>query len=109
VPQLQQAWTHLSFVVDTNWTDSEAESHGWAQGVVGGTGTMSWSQVMHNLHSQELFYHVNSTTGATVVNGIDNVSLASVPEPSTLVLMVLGGLSLVGYRLIRRGGMLSSS
>ena len=78
VPELQQGWTHFSFTINTDWTDAQAESNGWALLSASDLGSLSWSDVLHNLYQQEVFYHVNSSTGATVVTGIDNVQMESV-------------------------------
>ena len=52
---------------------------------------------------------VGSVFASNLAGPVGLAFSSAVPEPSTLVLMVLGSMSLVGYRLLRRGGVLTSS
>ena len=81
IAPFQSDWTSVSFDINTNWTDAEAQANGWTRPF----GTTSWSGTLHNVGAQEVFYnlHTPQTPGQTFVTGIDNYRIAGVPEPST--------------------------
>lgn len=96
IAPFQSNWTSVSFQINTDWTDAEALANGWEQWI----GTASWSGTLHNVGAQEIFYALQDQQfpGQTFVTGIDNFRMASVPEPSSLVLTALGLATLVRRR-----------
>ncbi len=86
-------WTRVSTVIDTTWTDEEANANGWA--LLGGSGT--WAALMDNV--QEHWLHHNGLGGpgsGDIHIGVDNLTMSSVPEPSTVILTALAVLGFVG-------------
>jgi hypothetical protein len=76
VEPFKAAWTQVSFEINTNWTDAQAEANGWQTQF----GTTSWSATLHDLAWQEVFYALQfPSAGSTeIVSGIDNFRTESV-------------------------------
>ena len=99
-------WTHVTFGINTNWTDAEAIANGWSLL----DGADSWSFTLHHVLTIEPFggVHTPQLPGTQFVTGLDNFqldgSLSSTPEPATLTLLGIGIAGLAGYGWRKRKG-----
>jgi hypothetical protein len=83
-------WKKVSYTVDTNWTDAEAAAAGW----VHSGGDVSFANTVRDVR----WFSVIGGYAAGMV-GIDTFSARAVPEPSTVAMLLLGGLCAFGiYR-----------
>ena len=88
-------WTYGEFEIDTNWSDAEAQAHGWSP--LAAT-TTSWQDVLHNVTDQNPFYAWQTKASSqSNEGGLDNLRFATVPEPSTLALLCLGVVGLAAF------------
>ena len=85
-------WTEISFDVDVNWTNQEAEAHGWERRTGLNYGTASWSDTLHSVVSTRIFEGIGSSEAGVSI-GLDDYRMGSIPEPSALVM--LSGVGLV--------------
>lgn len=53
-------WTEVTFVIDTDWTDTEATANGWTQ-----SGTSSWSDTLSNVTFNQFFGGVGASSLGT--------------------------------------------
>lgn len=90
-------WANYSMMVTPSWTEAEAEAAGWETDLIDGCGSVSWAQTMGDVYTTE----VRFDGARTLLVGIDNFTLARVPEPGTWALM-LTGLAGLGWRSRRR-------
>jgi hypothetical protein len=91
------AWASFSVIFDPTWTDAQAMAAGWETDLPDGFASVSWAETMADVYTTEIRFEGSRT----LLVGIDNFSLAPVPEPGTWALM-LGGLGLVGWLGRRR-------
>ncbi|HUG26568.1 PEP-CTERM sorting domain-containing protein [Piscinibacter sp.] len=94
---LTDSWETFSVTFDTSWSDVDATANGWETDLPGGFGSVSWAETMGDVFTTEIRIDGNRSLAA----GIDNFSLAAVPEPSTYALMGLG-LGAIGWFARRR-------
>jgi len=89
----QGEWQSYSVAFDSSWSDTEAVAMGWQQQST----SPSFATLMSDVYTTEI--RVSGEGELSV--GIDNFRLHSsnVPEPASIVLLVLG---LVGLKLIQR-------
>lgn len=79
-------WAPVSFQIDTDWTDAEANANGWQREF----GSDSWFDTLHNLGAQEVFYRLahQSNASALFVTGLDDFRMesatASPCQPATI-------------------------
>jgi hypothetical protein len=94
---LDQSWQTFSVTFDSQWTDVQAQAHGWQTDFPSGFGSVGWAQTLSNVYTTEIRIEGSTNLAA----GIDNFSLTAVPEPSSDALAV-AGLGLVGWMARRR-------
>ena len=85
-------WGTLTTSVDTTMNDTAAVAAGWSQSFGSGTFANMWT----NVNFWDVFDGVATTTASGREVGLDNFSI--VPEPSSLALLGLGGLMMLGRR-----------
>jgi hypothetical protein len=89
-------WATYSVMFQPTWSDAEAEAAGWETDFPDGSGSVSWAMTMGDVYTTE----VRFDGSRTLLVGIDNFTLAPVPEPGTWALMLAGlaGLGWMGRR-----------
>jgi len=92
-------WANCSMMVTPSWSEAEDEVAGWEIDLLDGCGSVSWAQTMGDVYTTE----VRFDGARTLLVGIDNITLARVPEPGTWAVM-LTGLAGLGWRSRRRQG-----
>lgn len=86
------SWTNYSIEnIDTEWSDVDAAANGWTR--TGGSGSFSsiWDATDYILFTQV----VGGGAGGTISVGVDNFILETVPEPTTMGLLLAGGIAAV--------------
>lgn len=91
-------WVTMTYAIDTDWTDSEANAAGWNRVFPSGT-PKSFTEVIHNVQGSltGVTFAGNSFVGGGLSTQVafDNFSLApAIPEPASLGLLVGSGLFL---------------
>ncbi len=91
-PSVVTDWTLVTFDIDTDWTDAEAQANGWVK-----RGALSFSDTLADFNSN-YFYYGSGVVSGNNLTGIDSVRIESIPEPGTFGLLALGVAALLGKR-----------
>ncbi len=87
VPEGINAWSHITFTIDCNWTDAQAMQAGWSRFSTS-TGTKSWRDTVRNVTSQT-FYAGNCqspcTNTLTHKTGVDDIRVVGLTRSEQVV------------------------
>jgi hypothetical protein len=88
-------FTSDEYMTDAGWKTFSAPINYSAWAVTAG----SWADILNNVTTLQIRIEaVHNDSGPLDIDGIDNVTLNSVPEPATLLLLGLGGLAMRAKR-----------
>ena len=80
-------------------SDTQANDHGW----YAYDSTVSWFDLMRNVKEWNFMARdVSYKGGGSYTGHLDNFSMKTVPEPSSMGLALVGLFTLLGYRRRRR-------
>ena len=86
-------WQSYSVSFDTTWSDAVAIANGWVKEADGTTPTPTFSGLWDDVYNSEIRI---MGSGGTMVAGIDNYKVSTIPVPASLWLLGSGLLGLMG-------------
>jgi hypothetical protein len=97
---LPTTWTHYGMEFNTTWSDTDAQAAGWAV-YYGKPGT--WAETMTSVSQVAITRNLNASSGVAPFDlYLDNVRMASTPEPTTSVLLAMGVFGFLAYAWRKR-------
>jgi hypothetical protein len=89
----QNQWASFSVMFNPMWTDAQALAAGWSKDLPDGFASVTWAETMADVYTTE----VRFDGSRSLLVGIDNFSLAPIPEPGTWALMAVGLAAMGAY------------